>query len=1019
MKKATEATAMFMILLVVSLPFCFAQEQFLTVYSVSKDGTKDYRAPTDKTTVYAEIQETGVRASLINLITPGATIPFSTCKFESQKSICTYVFKEGLWPGGENPFQVYYKEAASGSIIVDNSTPVVSIVSLDSAEKIKVKYHVEERAYDSADQSKCSGIRTVSFVLSGKTLKLLQLNLTPDTLCNYDSEIIELDAPTTKGISRSFCVEVTDNVGNKGTACQDIIVDKEPAKLSTVELINQDGKKINFVSSKLGPVFGAKIRFTLLDNSLSKVVADASEFTVDEDEKNNQRNVDVTSSCSPTPCAGSCICEVPITLSLPAGGSPVLRLNVLDSSGNSAPLNSVVDVKADNTGPSVTSLVAKQCGSKNALGPTGNTLTATINEAESGLSSRKVIVDLSKVMKSNNFAQVYPYECKQTGSQWACKWGVFDINNILTTGDIVPIDVVYPSQDNAGNAIIPLADNKFFFDASAPVVINSSVYGASNVAFSGDISKYPVGGGTMTLTIEATDDLPLTATADFSKVSKVKKRTVTCTGTDKQSCKFVEVGPLFNLELTDAEIPVEITDCVGNKIQTVQKVSISVLSKEGQQNLFEYSPGDIEPAKIDRPTLKFFDHSAYVPLTITSYADPISQQITSCAGNAADYLAFNLRSQRLPEIVAGPSKTPYLKFKFQAGKTPPDSLTLNCTIKTIGRVGGTIYVPEYDNIVVDAKFYENSMGSIDQALQNKIDNLKNSWLVKGKIIGMLDKWIGYASDFCGVYHTLLNIALIISSTDEILGALQSTPLFMISMSARAADEANKGTLASISKVIDPLCNAIECKSIPFVGKKINTFFENYVKKTVLFVREPIKVSKIFGGFGSSGTVKDLDVRDSLILSATTLCLPGVLSGLQRARAVECNYIYCVKTQVPNGVPPYLCDAVRASAMCQFVYGEIFQIVPFAHFADEMLGFVKQAVVHDPAFIFSIALTACRHSPWNHIAAACNIAATLSQIASKAASFSAAKSWKGVVRMYFHPRYDSCSLIDEVNPTPPR
>ncbi|HME87273.1 MAG TPA: hypothetical protein VKE88_02575, partial [Candidatus Nanoarchaeia archaeon] len=96
-----QSMALFMIFLMIMLPisssYVYAQAMNpVTTYAKNSDGITRYRAEDDKTTVYAEINESGVTASNVFLKTK-STLPFTKCVFQQGKSICTYEYTAGLW----------------------------------------------------------------------------------------------------------------------------------------------------------------------------------------------------------------------------------------------------------------------------------------------------------------------------------------------------------------------------------------------------------------------------------------------------------------------------------------------------------------------------------------------------------------------------------------------------------------------------------------------------------------------------------------------------------------------------------------------------------------------------------------------------------------------------------------------------------------------------------------------------------------------------------------------------------
>jgi hypothetical protein len=105
--------------------------------------------------------------------------------------------------------------------------------------------------------------------------------------------------------------------------------------------------------------------------------------------------------------------------------------------------------------------------------------------------------------------------------------------------------------------------------------------------------------------------------------------------------------------------------------------------------------------------------------------------------------------------------------------------------------------------------------------------------------------------------------------------------------------------------------------------------------------------------GKSGTHQgywgNVNPQHSLILSAATLCIPGVIYNLQKARAIDCNYIQCLQ-QTQDGMPLYMCTDQRAYAYCKFVWGEVFNAIPFTSAISQIGQNVLKALSHPFEFI---------------------------------------------------------------------
>ena len=1058
-----QKAALFMICLMVSLPFYSANTfAAINAYSTSSKGARDYRAVNDQSTIFAEITGTGAVASQVRLVT-NQDVGFQQCisNESSQTSLCTYRMSQGSSPIGTFPYSVAYQgQTGVNSITVDSLEPNVTISSITISQNITASISVRERAYDPADTNKCSGIKSIDYVLAGNVLKTVLVNQQPGVSCANSVFTESVPSASTNNIEKSFCVVVTDNVGNVGEACQNIVVDKELPIPSNAVATTLQGTPINYVSSSTGSI-SAVIMFSLRERSLLSVRADASEFSSNQAQKDQMRNL--VGSCSNISCNGDCSCTIPnVIVNLPQGGSPSLRVTATDTSGNVADVSIPVSIRVDNNAPIVSSLVAKQCAGVNTLGSGVNTITATIQESESGIVGKKVYLDLSSL--DSAYSRVFPNSCAQSGSSWKCTWGPFAASSSVAHGSNIPISIVSPSQDDAGNFFA--YSTNLFYDSENPVVIGSSLRAASNVAFGNEITNFPTTGGTVQISLFVKDNTPVTISADLSGISPIQRKNATCsTVAGNQTCVLSEIGPLFGPQ--DTTIPITVTDCVGNSETINLPISISNLDTQSL-DYFTYSVSQTGPA-IDKQVLSVIPQKAYFPLSSISLqgSTPIVQKITACEpASALNYFEVSkISNSRMPDLIGSPSTTPYVRFNLDRQTDPPSPLAVTCTVQTISRsFAGSISQPELDNVSFSIAFANTRFGAIDDSVKNKAKEVRDSALVQGKLIGDMEKIVSYARTACGIWNTYVTIMNIIAFIDAIMGAIGKTGFGAAAEKAfTALTQANAAGTVAAGKLIKPFCDFVSCNSLAGglisdgkVAGAYTEFLNTWAtlgsslvdSATISNKYEPERTTQGQGQRGdaattpptvpttapatttttgtvtpppaptpagtpapapskSTSTQLKFDPKDSIIFSAASLCLPGILYNLQKARQIECTYVYCLENQVSKGVPTYYCEVLRASAWCKFVWGELFQVIPFARFIDGMLDLFKKAFT-DPVFIASLAISLCAAKLSDGIIhSACILTQGVVQLVDAVKSiFDFFNNWSTA----FQPTTDMCAVI---------
>lgn len=87
---------------------------------------------------------------------------------------------------------------------------------------------------------------------------------------------------------------------------------------------------------------------------------------------------------------------------------------------------------------------------------------------------------------------------------------------------------------------------------------------------------------------------------------------------------------------------------------------------------------------------------------------------------------------------------------------------------------------------------------------------------------------------------------------------------------------------------------------------------------------------------------NLNIRDNIILSAVTLCIPGILENIEEYKQIKCEEVVCKYTSIANGIPATHCSKQAAYRICANVYGDIFAL-PWFSIVQFVDGF-KQALV---------------------------------------------------------------------------
>jgi len=109
----------------------------------------------------------------------------------------------------------------------------------------------------------------------------------------------------------------------------------------------------------------------------------------------------------------------------------------------------------------------------------------------------------------------------------------------------------------------------------------------------------------------------------------------------------------------------------------------------------------------------------------------------------------------------------------------------------------------------------------------------------------------------------------------------------------------------------------------------------------------------------------INVKDSLVLSTVTLCLPGILEKTNEFKQNKCEKAVCYYEAVKNNLDPSFCEKQYAYRTCTYIVGEIFAIPPMA-MLEYWRNMIAQVLANPVGYLYSAAVKYARKD----IAASC-------------------------------------------------
>jgi len=113
-----------------------------------------------------------------------------------------------------------------------------------------------------------------------------------------------------------------------------------------------------------------------------------------------------------------------------------------------------------------------------------------------------------------------------------------------------------------------------------------------------------------------------------------------------------------------------------------------------------------------------------------------------------------------------------------------------------------------------------------------------------------------------------------------------------------------------------------------------------------------KVSSICGG--------GFNVKDSLLMSVVTMCIPGILEKVNEWKNIKCETAVCYYDAVKNNLDPTFCTKQESYRTCTYIVGDIFAL-PGLNMIDYFRQKVADALANPVGMLVSVATIAARAS----------------------------------------------------------
>jgi hypothetical protein len=651
--------------------------------------------------------------------------------------------------------------------------------------------------------------------------------------------------------------------------------------------------------------------------------------------------------------------------------------NATDKSLNSVQTTITRSFKVDVDGPVVSSLGTTRVWNNTYYAGTGdNTYLAIVSDTGAGINDSNIYLDLTNVgyaanTKANNCSDGY------------CYWYMASCNS--ASEGIKMISVTTNSKDYLGNPLKRSFDVNVTVEKTLPSVNSISI---TPVAASTQLyMDYTQTGNALYIILNITEATSLlSVTGDFSNFISDETHDLAddCTQTNSSWVCVWTTDEIDIISYKKDNIYFNITDVAGNSLIYPYEIEVFE-AMTGDVSYWDSVVGASSPNSIDRQIVNLYNPFMWFPISLVSSegksADerwPLEVEIVSCfdpsnteegSTSSANYLLSS--NGNLPLMInpntQNPTSLPYnMHFNYELEQSAPatGSLTIACSLKIRTLVDRKKISPyEMENVTVTIDYYNNPLGTLDSNIQSEIDAVKDGWLVKAEWIGQISDIMEKLGRICGLIDKLIKLNYVISGLSDALAGIAWTKPLSVGM----------GTVA----------NGLNTMTGSFWG---------FVNKFCKFLNCQLFYGVDWGGGESGGPLSGdgwysdtqrhisknsrwWNPKDSLLLSIFTLCLPGVLYNLQKARAIDCQYIMCLKSTAA-GMPLQMCVKQRDYSWCSYVYGQVFQTLPF-NFLYNIAKQIKEMLANPAQAISVIVKGAC--TKCSDTSGLCLICITLSSL----------------------------------------
>ncbi|MGV8150573.1 MAG: hypothetical protein ACP5NV_02490 [Candidatus Woesearchaeota archaeon] len=919
-------------------------------------------------------------------------------------------------------------ESALTSINIDNSIGniIYSISNIDG--NVTLTYDITDTGYDGS--AACAGLLRAEIWWRESNTDII--DFTGDTNCKKTGT--RTLAITESGKSE-FYIDVYDKLENyKQSEKKNLTIDVSSPQASDLEILN-DGIPLEIIAPNTD--FLIDLTFDISEENLSSITADISDITNNPALKVPYRNINVpVSSCTINTTENGRVyyCIIQSKILNTNKESVNITLTSKDSSGNTEIATLEKSFSIDDVRPEV-EITTEYCDN-----------VEDICYVKNGIN--KLIFQLTK----DNFEKKNIYfEVGETIGRVAnCSGSVCHGYAAINCNNQIQARILgaapYISQDDSGNRIVSYS-RTLYCDNSIPKIMNTT-WGSNSVL------------GDDLLVSESTISLIATVNEQDSKISasayfdKIKNETLEASCEDLSNGQFNCTWSVFPINdgYYDANVIITARDIVNNSDTKTQRVRILGFKSDNETpDLLKLQYSRNVPESLNRITLRLAQFNSIPVYAYTYYSiTPKSGQevkllmqelsVDNCVlrdkkGNEED-AAYIFSEIKIADNTKDIGENHRIDFTFDPSfenyNMLGDNTKVVCNISAYVQKGDYVYrKPQVLTIEIPFKLRNSQLDAPGEEYVKKIQEVEKSTTSDYSIlIANLDSFMVTAQNFCTLKSTLdyaglagVGVQLAGMSLSAIPGmqSLQivggqifntvqnSNTLLYDPKNVESRDPTRQGMSQELPMMglIGQACMFMSCTldyNNPLtLDKELADTIEDSAKDLPLGLGDEI-----------SEGLTNSEMKNSLVMSAMKLCIPGVVYNLNKYRQVDCEYLECMKVYSASGLDVSQCEAMKASKTCSIIVGEAFEL-PYVRIGKNLFSNIADTVRMSYGYGLVKVLDmikesgVCKDSTSDGAIVACNVPYAIQQY------LSGQKKTKMSQEFYYQQTRDFCQSSKCVGP----